>query len=61
MQEIEESMSKLALENVKLKPLAAPYTDNPTLHNCFVIRLKNNSEPLPNHTIRVQKILSRDY
>lgn len=60
VQEIEKSMSKLSLENSKLKPIAAPYTDNPMLHNCFVICLKNNSDPFPYHAIRIQrKNLSR--
>lgn len=40
----------------ELKPIAAPYTGNQQLHNCFLIVKKNNpTDSYPYCTIRVQK------
>ena len=61
--EIEESLAKLSMRNIELarqneqlKPIAAPYTIDSELHNCFLIFRKNKlNEEFPYGVIRIKK------
>lgn len=60
--EIDQSMRQLSLansvlteQNEQLKPIAAPYTIDPKLHNCFVIFRKNKLGEFPYGVVRTQK------